>query len=206
MIDAIIFDFDGTLYDSFDEISLAFSKATEKVLGKSVNLDRTDIGPKLEEIFFKKTGLSNSKYKTFELEFREIYDNTYSGTGQLYEGVSGLLSTGKEKSIMQFVISNKPDPVLKRIINKHNIYGAFTEIIGSNSASSTNKKQELTKLLDRHFIGSNIMVVGDTIEDYDMAVINNCQFIHAAYGYGKVEVYNIKKAHSVVQLKDYLFS
>jgi phosphoglycolate phosphatase-like HAD superfamily hydrolase len=189
----IVFDFDGTLYDSHSGIASAFSESAEKIYGTPVKLNRSDVGPKLREIH-DSIFISSTQYSSFEKVFRELYDGKYCYSGEFFSGVDDLLLNIKENNIRQGIISNKPQGVLNSILNCHNLQSNFEFIVGSSINSRISKSKMLSNQLsikNNHTIGQ-ILVIGDTVEDYAMAEENSCDFIYAAYGYGFVDLEKVK--------------
>jgi phosphoglycolate phosphatase len=190
MKNTLIFDFDGTLYDSYEGIMLAFNQSSIKLFNKEKLLNKNDIGPKLKDLYSK--AFNNSygySYSKFEDLFRENYDNKYYIFGQLYDGVEELLEFNYKQGYEMFIISNKPQKILNKTTEELKISQYFKCIIGSNSSlvNDGNKIEKLNRIIEFYDINKDIcFVLGDTIEDLNMAKFNNCNFIHANYGYGQI--------------------
>lgn len=207
MKNTIVFDFDGTLYDSYEGIMLAFNQSSIQLFNKENLLNKNDIGPKLKDLYSR--AFNNSyveSYLKFEDLFRQNYDNKYYIFGQLYEGVEELLEFNYKQGYEMFIISNKPQKILNKTTEELKISQYFKSIIGSNSSlvNDGNKIEKLKTIIDSYsIIKDDCYVFGDTIEDLNMAKFNNCNFIHANYGYGQINE-ACKSVDSVKELKKYI--
>ena len=199
----IVYDFDGTLYDSFRGISKAFSESSEMIYGYPMELNRINIGPKLKEIYASKF-MDSFKYPQFEKIFRELYDNKYCFWGEFYDGVNKIINTLKENSISQGIISNKPQHVIQSILMRNEIETKFDFILGSKIDINISKSELLKNQLNikKNYSPEKVLVFGDTIEDYTMAKENGCDFLFASYGYGKMEFQNLKAAKLPLNILD----
>ena len=56
-------------------------------------------------------------------------------------------------------------------------------------------------IINTSYFCENI-VIGDTVEDFEMANYTNCKFIFAKYGYGSMntEVINLDKLDSLIKI------
>jgi phosphoglycolate phosphatase len=201
----IVFDFDGTLYDSYPGISLAFSESTKRIYGVNKKLSKDHIGPKLMEIHNSLFD-DNSKFSLFEKEFRELYDNNFCYEGVFFGGIELLLIELKSKYLRLGIVSNKPQKVLVNILKKFSLEKYFDFISGTAVLNKTPKYEMLNHQLcllaveDR----KSVLVLGDTTEDYEMAQHNKCDFIFANYGYGKINSININSINAPNEILNYL--
>lgn len=207
MKNTIVFDFDGTLYDSYEGIKLAFNQSSLQLFNKKNLLNKNDIGPKLKDLYLRAfDNLYVESYLKFEDLFRQNYDNKYYIFGQLYEGVKELLDFNYKQEYKMFIISNKPQKILDKTIEELKISQYFISIIGSNTSliNDGNKIEKLKTIIDIYNIDTdNCYVFGDTVEDLNMAKLNGCDFIHANYGYGQINE-SCRFVDSVKDLKKYI--
>jgi phosphoglycolate phosphatase len=186
----IIFDFDGTLYDSYEGIMLAFNQSSIQLFNIENYLNKNDIGPKLKDLYARAfDNLYFESYSKFEDLFRKNYDQEFYKRGKLYECVEELLAFFDEQGYDMYIVSNKPQKILNITVEELKITKYFKLIVGSNSSSNNdgNKIEKLNRIIEFYDINKDIcFVLGDTVEDLNMAKSNNCIFIHANYGYGQI--------------------
>jgi len=188
--DTIIYDFDGTLYDSFLGINKAFEESSVLVHKKKHSLSKKDIGPQLLELYKDAFGIKKEEeFSSFQKYFRHYYDEVFYNHGELYANVEALLSTFFERNINQYVVSNKPQEVLQKIITENKIDKYFNGVSGHPHGGKTLSKkfERLKQIINQNSLDpSRILVLGDTSEDFQMAVETRSYFVHASYGYGVV--------------------
>jgi len=186
----IIFDFDGTLFDSYEGIMLAFKEASRELFKIEYVLKKGDIGPKLRNLYSKAfDDCFLESYNEFENLFRQYYDTEYYIFGKLFDGVAETLNYFHQNEYELYVISNKPQNILLKTISELDLTKLFKLIVGSSTIPSkdVNKLEKLKIIIELNNIDiNNCFVLGDTIEDLDMANSNGCVFIHAKYGYGQI--------------------
>lgn len=185
MVKTIVYDFDGTLYDSYEGIKLSFEKTALKVYNKKINLPKSFVGPKLIDIHDSIFKLKKfNKFEKFHQVFRNNYDEKYYKYGNLYNGIFDVLQHMSDLGYLQFIISNKPQNILNKILNEMELSNFFVEVSGSN-IKNFNKVIRLNTILSNYKIDfQDCIVVGDSMSDFEMALQNKCGFIYAKYGYG----------------------
>lgn len=199
----IVFDFDGTLYDSYFGIAKAFSESANRIYGLPKQLERYQVGPKLMEIH-NSIFNDNLKFSLFEREFRELYDNNYCYDGEFFGDIESLLVELRNKGLSMGIISNKPQLVLNSILTRFTLEKYFDFIIGTSDTNKLPKHQLLKHQLTLCPNENSILVLGDTMEDHEMAEQNGCDFIFANYGYGKINSRKINSIDAPNQILSYL--
>ena len=132
-------------------------------------------------------------------KYRLHYDSCGFLKTKLFQGVYDGL---KEISSLELYVStNKPEKVTKKILARLEIDCFFTDIVCIDSASYRDKT-EIVNTITKKYNNHKITVVGDSDDDYNSAVDNNCNFVYCSYGYGDLffENQNIKSVNSVKEL------
>ena len=196
----LYFDFDGTLFDSKNGIALAVKKTAEEIYDIDYELPDEIIGPPISiihDVIFP----GYNKKEAFVKAFRNLYDNVYYTYSKPYykniEFFSELISINCDLNI----VSNKPTKIINKILALNKVEKYFNHISG-NSELNLSKKERLKRLVNlENHVCENI-VIGDTIEDFEMANYTKCNFIFANYGYGAIntEVVNLDELDSLIKL------
>ena len=194
-----IFDLDGTLLNSKSGILFSLGVALKKNSPEYLPfLNESIIGPPINGMldgFIKDPSLISK----LSQQFRVHYDSIGFLETKLYHGVKDGLC--QLQNSLLYVSTNKPEKVTKKILAKLEIDCFFTDIVCIDSASYRDKT-EIVNTITKKYNNHKITVVGDSVDDYNSAVDNNCNFVYCSYGYGDLffENQNIKSVNSVKEL------
>ena len=188
-IENYIFDLDGTLINSREEIVYSIKQACEK-LNVMVNDDLLNdlIGFPINTIL-QKSLISPSQKICSEItdEFRKIYDfkEIYSCT--LYKGADEFLKELKENNKNIYILTNKPLLPTVRILDFLNIKSYFNDIYTIDKIKDKKSKEEILYFImeERNINPYNTALIGDTTNDMIAAKRNNVLAISALWGYEK---------------------
>lgn len=183
-----IFDLDGTLCDSAEDILEALKKAYQYTqLSPPLNLTKGIIGGPIIEIVKQiSRELSEDKITDIVLNFRKIYDVSKFDRTSLYKGIKELLSELKENRKSLYIATNKPPKPTYAILQKLNIKEYFEVIscFDPYSKSTSSKGGMLSSLVkDIGLVEEETVMIGDTITDMLAAKENNIRCIACTYGY-----------------------
>lgn len=189
--DAIIFDLDGTLWDSTNSILIAWNN-----IFRHYKIDVT-IDNTLLKIFMGMTNEDikktlNSKFNIMIPDY--IFDKCIieelnvikKQGGNIYDEVIETLRILK-KTYNLFIVSNCQKGYIEEFLKFYNIYNLFLDF---ESAGNTklNKAENISIVMKRNNI-KNAIYIGDTYSDYISAQKNNIPFIHASYGFEHKNIY-----------------
>ena len=188
--DSIIFDLDGTLWDSCEEVANSWSKTLKE---RFPDIDRTityqDIkgimGMVVEEIA---VSLFPNIEKSRALEItntmcEEECSYLASSGGKLYEGLEDVLKI-LSKQYPLFIVSNCQCGYIESFLQYHKLGTYFQGFLCSGQTGK--KKGENIKLLMKTYGLKQPIYIGDTHMDYEATKQANIPFIYAAYGFGTV--------------------
>ncbi len=183
----ILFDMDGTLWNSTRQVAMAWSSITVPALGKSVtekDMYRVMGMPmdKLAHALFPGHPLSELSplmEKSYEVE------NEYLAAhgAYLYPGLIKTLET-LAQSFPLFIVSNCQQGYIETFLTYYHLGHLFEDHIcfGDNNLQ---KGENIALMIDRHQLGRSFYV-GDIQADYEAALEGGAEFIYAAYGFGTV--------------------
>lgn len=192
-LDSIIFDLDGTLWDSTAEVVKSFNKTISKyseVKGKLTVEDIKGImGFTVEDIavkFFpyldREKGLEIIK-KCCEEECSYLENRG----GILYDGLEETLKKLASTHKL-FIVSNCQCGYIESFFKVHGLSKSFDDYENPGRTGLT-KGENINLIINRNNLKSPIYV-GDTKGDLKAAKFASIPFIYARYGFGKVEEYD----------------
>lgn len=196
MFDGILFDLDGTLWDSTEIIcktwNIVLSKypnvrkeaITVEELEKCMGLQLPVIGKKL----FPK---ANEKTRNELMDLCCSLECEYLAKegGKLYPDLENTLSALCKKYKL-FIVSNCQKGYIESFFAGHNTTKYFTDYICAED-TGLSKGENNKIIIERNNI-KNAIYIGDTQGDKDSAIVANIPFVFAEYGFGAVDGYDYK--------------
>lgn len=202
MINSVIFDLDGTLIDSSEDIThcLKLAYKNQNVAMKE-KLTLSLIGPPLEEMIHQLSpGLSKSKATDLIANFRELYSSSNFKFSKAYPGILSLLDHLKNKQIPCFIATNKPRRLTIELLNSKNINHYFKDICCSGDNNFKLKSELISFLIDKwNLEPKSSFMIGDSPLDIEAAIECNMKSIAHLGGYGKKSDLNSSQANYFVQ-------
>jgi len=209
LLNNVVFDFDGTLVDSLqdvlDSLKLAFEKCGVTVkaydTGKIMQLQlRETIGAIAPGITVKQTDQVIGR-------FREIYDSIDYPNTRLMPTVAELLPKLRERSVGMFIVSNKRTVPTLRILDKFNIRRFFTAIYNHdmNAEKTVSKRDMIVHVVEKHHLQKELTVyIGDTEVDVVASKESGIRSIIVSNGYGNPSTFKIKPDRVIPKISDLL--
>jgi len=193
-MDSIIFDLDGTLWDSRKEVCIAWNEVLKDfdIVKKEVTVEDmtstmgmllVDIGRKL----FPELDDENVKKVLAACCQRENEYLTKNGA-KLFDNLESTLEKLSRKYKL-FIVSNCDDGYIESFLEAHKLGKYFTDT-ECPGRSGLNKAGNNKLIIERNNLKSPIYV-GDTQGDCNSAKEAGVPFVYARYGFGKnVEGYD----------------
>ena len=204
-LDSIIFDLDGTLWDSTEVVLKSWNNVcktnkeirnpiTREVLQSIMGLQLHQIGHKLFPYLDEAT-----QTKILEICCEEETKLLAAEGGVLYPGLEIVLQTLSENYSL-LIVSNCQAGYIETFLDYHNL-GKYFKDIECPGNTGLVKGENIKLIMDRNNL-RNPVYVGDTQGDYDAAKLANIPFVFASYGFGKVEGFDyiIKELLDTVEL------
>ncbi len=187
--DSIIFDLDGTLWDSTATVAKAWQGALQQVdyvKGTVTQADVQAITGMPYKAIFEKLFPYLSPSQQHELQVLcskdELnYMQQYGGT--LYDGLEETLAYLQAKYRL-FIVSNCQSGYIEAFLEHHHMQAYFEdhECYGSRDLP---KSENIKEIIRRNNLQAPVYV-GDTGGDSEASQKNNIPFIFASYGFGFV--------------------
>jgi len=183
MIKAIIFDFDGTLADSFLVTLNCANKISKEFNCKQVKYSKSLHDKSMHKIINEDMKLPFYKLpsytKKIKLLMKEEIDNIH-----LFEGISETMKELKKRYKIMILTSNSKNNV-KHILNKENL--KVNSIFSDSSIFG--KHNVIKKLLKKYNLRKDeVIYIGDEIRDIEACKKANVKIIAVSWGFNSREV------------------
>ena len=181
----VLFDFDGTVFDTLEGITKSVRYAINKV-GMDAPLSELKCfaGPPLLEMFEERFGLTPEKAAQAVRDFRERYVPVGVYESRVFPGVKELLRELRAAGIVTGIATSKPQHLAEELLGREEMIGLFDVISGSAPDGRNESKQQVTQRA-MGFLGAapeETVLVGDT--KYDVAGAHKCGIKCIGVGYG----------------------
>lgn len=189
MKQGIIFDMDGTLWDSADGVAKSWTQVVQKEYRKDMVITEQDIkrvmGKTMDvigDIFFP--DITPEERKKLVGKCGD-WENEYlrRNGGKLFPELEDTLKKLKEQYHL-YIVSNCQSGYIEAFLDYYNFEHYFEDIecYGNNEKS---KGDNIRLVMDRNGLEQTIYV-GDIQGDYDATMQAGAVFIHAKYGFGTI--------------------
>jgi phosphoglycolate phosphatase len=197
---AVVFDCDGTLVDTVGDIAASMNRALEAAgylpLPERAYTNKVGWGIGRLAFLCLPDNLENKDEKAAALAAAasKIYAGAPLVYTKAYPGISELLSELKAKGIKTAVITNKPDPVARSVIEGLFSRNSFDVIRGDlpGRPKKPDPAGVWDMLAELDITPGDCLFAGDSEVDMETAVKSGCFPLGVSWGYRSVDV--IEKA------------
>ncbi len=192
MYKAFVFDLDGTLLDTLDDLTNAVNYALQEVGLPSRTKDevRSFVGDGIARLIERAVGEHTEKAPMALALFKEYYALHCAEKTKPYEGILPLLQTLKEKGIKTAVLSNKADFAVKSLAKSY-FDGLLLEAVGENESAGIFKKpapDSLLAVIERlEVTKAQTLYIGDSDTDIQTAKNAGVDCICVTWGFREKE-------------------
>jgi len=211
----IIFDFDGTLIDSRPGVITAFKRTIKKLTSKQIDEQKIAqlIGAPLAQIIsvLLDTDDRATIYRGSEL-FKKYYSKEGIYQNTVYPGIGKMLAVFKNQSCQLFVVSNKIESFMKKILEQHNLKKYFILVRGTDGTDKQSKKAEhIKQFISQYKLKKEeTVVIGDTKNDIIAAKTNSIYSIGVTWGYSLgpdlIEAKADAICHTPLELQEFILN
>lgn len=204
-MDGIIFDVDGTLWDSTEQVAASYNIAINRHTNHQVHVTGDDLkklfGKTMTEIF----AVILPGYPASELPalLEQIYTQQHNDLrkipGVCYEKLEETLCALSKKYPL-FIVSNCQCGYIEVFLEVTGLGKYFQDTLCFGQ-TQTSKGQTILRLMEKNHLTSPIYV-GDTLGDQEACKEAKIPFVFAEYGFGEAKdpAYRIQKFSDLTEL------
>lgn len=186
----VIFDLDGTLWNSSVQVADSWNIVIEQEVGKEHTLSAEDImscmGLTMTEIADRHFAYLPEKER-YELSHKcEQFENGYitEHGGVLFDGVEETLAKLKDMGVQMAVVSNCQEGYIKAFLDSMDMWKYFMDY-EEWGRTFLSKADNIKLVMERNGASKGIYV-GDIQKDSDAAHKAGIDCIFASYGFGEI--------------------
>jgi phosphoglycolate phosphatase len=202
---AVIFDMDGTLLDTIDDIADASNRIL-KEMGYPVHPRESYFqfvgngARKLIERALPVEAVSEELVDKLLKEFRVGYRTVQYNKTDLYEGIAEALAELKARNIPMAILSNKPDEMVREIGDHFFQPGLFVSMAGQKDHIPAKPDPEGAFIAAKQLgiAPEECLFVGDSSVDMDTAVNAGMTGVGVSWGFRSVDELKAHKATYII--------
>ena len=188
MYRTFIFDLDGTLLNTLDDLTDSVNHALSLfgIPTRTREEIRSFVGNGIVNLLKRSIGFEHSRFSEILQEFRTFYGEHCKDKTREYDGVSRLLKELKARGIQTAVVSNKADFAVKKLARDY-FPELLGEAVGENEAAGIAKKPAPDSLLAvmKKFAAepNSTVYIGDSEVDIQTAKNAGIDCISVVWGF-----------------------
>ncbi len=211
MYELIVFDLDGTLLDTLDDLTAAVNAAlTAHGLPTRTREEiRSFIGNGLRLLIRRAVGFTHEREEEIIDAFRAYYKEHSADATAPYAGVTELLQALQKRGVRTAILSNKADEATRRLAEKF-FCGLVEEAQGENENSGIPRKpapDALLAMMQRFGVmKAQTLYVGDSEVDIQTAANAGVDCVSVAWGFKTEAFLKAHGAKKIVRAADEILS
>lgn len=210
---AILFDLDGTLVDSAQDLSAALNHVLRKAHRPEIDISRVRhmVGDGARALIIKGFSETGSLPDTSDIQeiledFLEYYLHNISDRTTLFPGARQVIEALYEMDIPLGLCTNKAHKLSEKLIREIGITDYFSVLIGGDSFNYCKPDpRHLTSTLEQMKASADqAVMVGDSANDILAAQAANIPVIGVSFGYTKVPLSDLNPDIIIDHYDDFL--
>jgi len=184
----IIWDWNGTLFNDVELCADIMNLLLEQESLPGISLKKYKeifTFPVVEYYIIAGHTFENNSFEILGKQFMVEYESRKNNCN-LFPGVTEFLNTLKNKNIRQHLLSAYEQQSLNNILKAYNIDSFFDNIVGLDNIYADGKLHLAKQLLEKIHSNTkarNILLIGDTLHDYEVAKGINSDCILMSQGH-----------------------
>ena len=186
MIQTVLFDFDGTLFDTVEGITKCVQYALQKHgMNAPLSALRCFAGPPLVEKFMEVYGVDRTLAEELVADYRERYVPIGIYESAPFPDVGAMLARLRTAGLKLGIATSKPQYMAEFLLNRAGLRAFFDVVVGSRPGKGDDRKWQVVQRAMQQYAAdpASTVLVGDT--KYDAAGADQCGIgcIGVAWGY-----------------------
>jgi phosphoglycolate phosphatase len=210
---AVIFDMDGTLVDTLEDIAASMNKALKFMGFPELRVDEylDKVGWGTERLAFLSLPEEKRRKETaarLAAQMSLFYAEAPLVYTKPYPGIPELVSALKQRKIKTAVLTNKTDPVAQKVAAGLFPSGSFDRVQGGVSGRplKPNPASVWELLVELDLAPSDSIFAGDSEVDIETAVSSGCFPLGVSWGYRSRETITNAGARLIIEKPDELLN
>ncbi|WP_404442858.1 HAD hydrolase-like protein [Sutcliffiella horikoshii] len=194
---AIIFDMDGTLFQTDRILELALNdtfellakmNVWEKEKPTPIDTYRRIMGVPLPVVWETLLPSQSREVRNAanEIFHEKLIDNIKNDKGALYPKVQEVLEDLKEQKLDLYIASNGQTPYLRALVEQYDLMQWITEVFSIDQIESLDKTELVGEIVRKYYIHHGA-VVGDRLSDINAAKGNGLTAIGCRFDFAQEE-------------------
>lgn len=185
-ITTLLFDFDGTVFDTVEGITKSIQYALRKH-GRDAELEelRCFAGPPLVDMFMEHFGFEQAAAERAVVDFRERYNPIGLYECRVFPGMKEALLELRCRGYLVGIATSKPQILAEELLGREDMLPLFDGIVGSSTDGNNNSKADVLRAVMEKLsvTPEETVLVGDTKYDVRGAKACNVSCIGVGWGY-----------------------
>lgn len=190
MIKAVVFDLDGTLLNTLEDLNNACNYALNQYGYEPISLLETQcfIGNGIAKLIERSLKGKMEKFPQVLETFKVYYANNCNNRTKPYLGIKELLLDLQAKKVKLAVLSNKAQFALDILVASH-FSNIFDLVVGDRLDIIKKPNPMGLKMIaaELNLDLADIIYVGDSLVDVETVKNAGCQGLFVTYGFGRAE-------------------
>lgn len=185
----IIFDIDGTIFDTKPGIINALNYTLEQFGKERIAQDEEDkyIGPPVKKVLEDYQNFSEVDAIKGTALYRKVYVEKYVNNSTPYDKIKDVLEQFFRKKYIIGIATMKTGKQIDKLLDIFDYRKYFSVIETAREDGSWTKTQMLLEIKKKYNVFENeLYMIGDTMGDFEAAKNAGFTFIAADYGYGDI--------------------
>ena len=186
MIRCVLFDFDGTVFDTVEGITRSVQYAARKQgLNPALRELRCFAGPPLVDMFMEHFGFEQAAAERAVVDFRERYNPIGLYECRVFPGMKEALLELRRRGYLVGIATSKPQILAEELLGREDMLPLFDGIVGSSTDGNNNSKADVLRAVMEKLsvTPEETVLVGDTKYDVRGAKACNVSCIGVGWGY-----------------------
>ncbi|MCB4204125.1 HAD family hydrolase [Deferribacterales bacterium Es71-Z0220] len=189
MFNLFIFDLDGTILDTIEDIHDSLIETLRYFNLKTFDIETTKsyVGDGFKMLV--KRAIGNTSFKDeYEKKFREIYQEKQINKTKPFENIFQVFEYLKSQNKIMVILSNKAFKNTDYLVKHYQLDNYFDNWYGADSfpEKKPSPKSIISILNQYNFSSSEAIIIGDNYTDIEAGKNANIKTCFCEYGYGKL--------------------